>query len=549
MDSFRRRSRLMAQTLWVLTAIGVSGSADESASPAQRQLQAAGIGTDRQGIETYLKLLHPDAERQRQVKLWIAQLGDADFRVRSAATKRLARLPVPPVAELRRAAKSADREVSVRAERLLQQAERGDFVTLQLAVLTTIHERKIKGLTGLLLKLIPTWTQPVPFRTAKRALSATAATSDLPALKQAMAPQSDRHVRIAALAAYTTVFGKQATDELLKLLEDGDDRVRLEAAVGLAGLKDRRCLQTLLTLLESNEMLVRIRAASVLRSMTGKQFGYVAYAKPAQRAESAAKWKKWIDGAGKTARLHLPNRKFAMETGRTVYAIWSERKIIEIDRNGKRTFEAGGYTYIWGCQGLPNGHRLAVDMSQKAVVEYDAQGKVVWRKDRLPGGPTSVERLPGGNTLMALPNSGKVVEINRAGKVVWDVELKGRPTCAQRLENGLTVVNLQYGKQVVDVDRQGNIVRTLTGPRNALTAQRLPGGNTLVCDMGASKVVEFDPNGKVVWSKSGLQNPAQAQRIANGNTLVSDNNGLHEFDRQGREVWHYRTSRGKFHRY
>ena len=70
----------------------------------------------------------------------------------------------------------------------------------------------------------------------------------------------------------------------------------------------------------------------------------------------------------------------------------------------------------------------------------------------------------------------------------------------------------------------------------------------LIAKLG-HKVIEYDRGGNVVWSKSGLSNPAQAQRIANGNTLVSDNSGLHEFNPQGKEVWHYRTSRGKFHRF
>lgn len=302
-------------------------------------------------------------------------------------------------------------------------------------------------------------------------------------------------------------------------------------------------------MLESPDLAVRIRAASVLRSITSQRFGYVAYGKPEQRDKSVKRWSTWVKDHRETAKFRPPGRSAVVETGRTLYAVWSEKKIIEIDSKGRRVFEAGGYTYIWGCQGLPNGHRLAVDMSQKMVVEYDTRGKEVWRKSQLPGGPTSVQRLENGNTLLALPNIGKVAEINRKGVVVWAAALKGRPTSAQRLENGLTVVNLQFGKQVVDIDRQGKTVRTLTGPKNALTAQRLANGNTLVCDMGQKSVIEYDRNGHVVWSKSGLNNPAQAQRIANGNTLVSDSNGLHEFDRQGKEVWHYRTTRGKFHRF
>ena len=381
------------------------------------------------------------------------------------------------------------------------------------------------------------------------AITVSSRTEDIALLKSSFDVKNHRNIRIAAIRVLSAIQGKEIVSELLKLLTDSDDYVLIAVVTGLAKQKHRGCLPVLLKLLDADEITIRVQAAQLLRAISSQRFGFVAYDKPENRKTAIRKWTKWISGTGRTAELKTPSQNLKVGTGRTLYCVWSKKVLIEIDSQGRKLFEVGGFSYIWGCQGLPNGHRLAIDFSGKFVVEYDAKGKQIWKVDKLASGPTSVQRLANGNTLLALPNVGKVVEINRLGKVAWEVSLKGRPTSAQRLPNGLTVVNLQFGKQVVDIDRQGKVIHKLIGPKNALTAQRLANGNTLVCDMGDNRVVEYDMNGNIVWSKAGFTNPAQAQRIANGNTLVSDNTGLHEIDPQGKEVWKYRTTRGKFFRF
>jgi hypothetical protein len=65
---------------------------------------------------------------------------------------------------------------------------------------------------------------------------------------------------------------------------------------------------------------------------------------------------------------------------------------------------------------LPNDHVLQPAFNSNEVIEYDGDGKVVWKAS--VQSPTSALRLPNGNTLVASQQSQKVVEINRAGKVV-----------------------------------------------------------------------------------------------------------------------------------
>ena len=117
----------------------------------------------------------------------------------------------------------------------------------------------------------------------------------------------------------------------------------------------------------------------------------------------------------------------------------------------------------------------------------------------MQGHPISAQRLDNGNTLVALQQTQKVVEVNSTGRVVWEIRTSGSPPWhAVRLENG----------------------------------------NTLITLTQARKAVEYDPTGKtIVWStQTPLINPYAAQRLASGNTLVADHTGIHEFDPKGREV-------------
>lgn len=64
------------------------------------------------------------------------------------------------------------------------------------------------------------------------------------------------------------------------------------------------------------------------------------------------------------------------------------------------------------------------------VAEYDlATGKLGW-KYAIPQ-PTSVQRLPNGNTLIASLNAGRVVEVDPAGEAVWEYKPKDRLQAAR----------------------------------------------------------------------------------------------------------------------
>jgi Tfp pilus assembly protein FimT len=86
--------------------------------------------------------------------------------------------------------------------------------------------------------------------------------------------------------------------------------------------------------------------------------------------------------------------------------------------------------YGCGIDILPNDHVLYPQFGSNKVTEYDADGKVVW--EATVQQPTSAMRLPSGNTLVASQQLQKVVEINRAGRVVAEIKESYHPMRALR---------------------------------------------------------------------------------------------------------------------
>src|SRR5262245_5782539 len=94
----------------------------------------------------------------------------------------------------------------------------------------------------------------------------------------------------------------------------------------------------------------------------------------------------------------------------------------EVDATGKEVrsisikAEGGGWN---GIQGLP-GNRYLVCGSGK-VIEIDATGKVLWRLNQ--AGACYAQRLPNGNTLVVDHSKG-LIEVTREGKTIWDRHIR-----------------------------------------------------------------------------------------------------------------------------
>lgn len=523
-----------------LAAAWLGAKANAQEDPYRVQLAKYDLQPTANSLGEYLRSLNPSAEQRQVISKLIAQLGDEDFAQREAAMKTLQRQTT--AAELLATAMAGeDPEIRWRAQRIAAHTER-ESKSILFAVLTTIEREKLAGLVEPLLSISPS-AAAEPLRGAlRRAVAASQREEDVPRLIAALSSPT-AETRAIAAAVLAGAAEKEALIHLPALLADPAPAVRLAAAHALANLGQRSSLPVLVSLLEDSELNVRVEAFRTLRAATGQTLPFVVYDAPEKRKTQIAEWKSWLTGPGESAPLKFPLRESKIDLGRLLVCDQQNNALIEYDSQGKEIWRKSTPAQPWGCQGLENGHRLVCSFTERVVVEYDAGGTEVWRGGNLPGGPTSVERLESGNTLVACTESSEVLELDRAGKVAWRVKVEGRPVDAHRLDDGRTLVALQNAAKVVEIDQAGKIVWELNGVGNCFSAQRLESGNTLVCTVSHTQVREYDRDGKVVWAQGAFQTPYTAQRLANGNTLVADRQGVHEINPEGKVIQHIPTPR------
>ena len=95
-------------------------------------------------------------------------------------------------------------------------------------------------------------------------------------------------------------------------------------------------------------------------------------------------------------------------------------------------------------------------------VDAHAQGAGYW---------ASIEPLRNGRYLISLSGSGKVVETDNTGKILWECSVP-TPCYATRLPNGNTLVANVDGRAVVEVDRHGKEVWTKATKGRPFRARR-----------------------------------------------------------------------------
>jgi len=520
-------------------------------------LARQGIRPDRESIARYLGLMFPDEALRERIDRLVEQLGAPSAAVRDGAMRELMLLDSAPLAALRGARDHESPEVRRLAGHLVDRIEASLDPQLLAAVLRTIRDRRIKGLTDEVLDAL-TLSSDIYFRAeALRTLLVTMRPEDRGIILRA-AGGGPPEVRAAAFTALRSLAPADAPDVLVPALADPSEKTRVAAARELVELGDRRGLPALVDLLDAGDDGVRMRAHATLRAVSGESFGYVGNAAPERRAEAITAWRAWLEREGATAEWKTPIRYGRPMLGRTLVALYSQNRVVEFDTSGRVVWEVEGLVNPWAVHGMPNGHRLVTLYSAQQIVEYDAAGKRVWESEKLGSNVGSAWSTRAGRILVALGYANnRIVEIDRASKkIVWELVVPGRPVCAVELENGHFLLTLNQSNEVVEIDRTGKRLWAVGGLKSPYSANRLPNGNTLVADHGARRVVEFDPSKKQVWEYKGdgktpLQWAYTAARLADGTTLLGDQQGLKRIDHTGREIWKYEAPNAYvyFHRY
>lgn len=168
------------------------------------------------------------------------------------------------------------------------------------------------------------------------------------------------------------------------------------------------------------------------------------------------------------------DRVLVMANGNPAQAIIYNTKTKAIERTfAIPTATTSSHAQVRLIRMTKNGTLLVPHMDQGKVVEYDtATMKPIWTY-ATGGSVWGAVRLKNGNTLVTGNSGGWVREVNRAGKVVWEIG-----------KNDLAGITLQSVQQ----------------------ANRLENGNTVICSwnggaLGTDEiaVVEVTPDKKVVW--------------------------------------------------
>lgn len=110
---------------------------------------------------------------------------------------------------------------------------------------------------------------------------------------------------------------------------------------------------------------------------------------------------------------------------------------------------------------------------------------------------------------------------------------------------GLTLVPEMHGGKVWEVDRSGKVRWQITGLTQPRDAYVLPSGNVLICEASLGRVIECNRAGKTVWTHA-LNDPAYIEGLSNGNIFMGNHQRACEITRAGKEVWSYEAEMGFF---
>ncbi len=145
----------------------------------------------------------------------------------------------------------------------------------------------------------------------------------------------------------------------------------------------------------------------------------------------------------------------------------------------------------------PRGHTLVVLLDANRLVDLNAAKKVCWQIEGLKF-PLDAQILPGKRVLIAEYGGDLVTERDYKGRVVWQKQI-GAPLCAQRLPNGNTFIATPV--MLLEINRDGKEVWTFTpAAKNGariMKAARLPNGNVaMIAQDGAQALTRFSEIGR-----------------------------------------------------
>ncbi len=538
-----------ATLLMLVLAVGLSDgdarTAAATASPDEEILKQARVASDGAALLTFFRRRTlPESERPAMAKL-VRQLGADIAQDREAASAALI-LRGPAVGPLLRAALGdRDLEIARRAEHCLAQIRENDVASAVPAAAL-----RVLGCASRPAPRRPCWRScrspttsrpPTKLRNVLAQLAAAGSKAD-PVLLAAL---TDRNAirRAAAGQALARARLPEQRPAVRKLLTDPDAAVRFRVAQALACTGDSAAIVTLIDTLPDLPLSLAWQAEDFLLRLAGATPPPVALGRDAVvRRKCRDGWQAWWRTHGAkvdVAKLAAPVRLL----GNTLVVLLDQNRVLELDAQNRIRWEISNLSYPLDAQLIGEDRVLVAEYYGNRVTERNLKGKVFWERD--VDGPLAAQRLGNGNTFVV--TDMVLYEYDKDGKEVLRIEMPDktkRVMKAQKLPNG-EIACLTWDGRVTRLDAAGkelhsfavSLGQRLFGGRLYM----LPSGRVLVPHHSEDKVVEYDSQGKAVWEVA-IEKPVAALRLPNGNTLVTSmlpTIGAVEFDRAGKQVWHY----------
>jgi hypothetical protein len=261
----------------------------------------------------------------------------------------------------------------------------------------------------------------------------------------------------------------------------------------------------------------------------------------------------------------------------------TKHRIAIVDKAGKIEWEYR-IGSLHDLHYLPGG-TILFHKDIRTIVEVDPKtNQVVWQYDASKANGNegkkvevhAFQRLAGGNTMIAESGIGRVIEVDRAGKLVKEIKLKrNKPSThsdtrlVRKLDNGHYLVSHEADGAVREYDGDGKVVWEYDVPlfdkkpagghgpeawgNQTFQPLRLANGNTLISTGNGHAVIEVTPEKKIVWELHQKDLPGitlawvtTLQVLPNGNIVLGnchagpDNPQVIEVTRDKRVVWTFK---------
>jgi hypothetical protein len=517
----------------VLLPVPAVCSADTTEDEARLTKDIGGADADR--VLAYLKGQIPHDETDKKVTDLIKQLGDANFRTRQDATKKLIEIGQPALPLLRTARSSSDKEVSDRAKRAIGEIEQGPRYDLPIVAIRRLAKLKDQRGVEIMLALLPASPEDPFHADIMQALSEVGVVGKQvhPAIRKAL---DDPKLRASAVQILLKSDDAELRKKLKDFLKDKDPAVRFHVAMALLPKGDRDAVPALIsTIADSPGAALWQQAEEALYALAGD----IAPAIPVKqgttedRKEVAEQWAAWWRQKGDQV---LFGRKDDYPTDVCgVAETGGNNRVWEWRPEGKPRFNITDLVGPVDVRILPGKRVLIAEQNGHRVTERDFNGKIIWEQP-FDDGPVSVMRLPNGNTFVA--TIGRVTEVRRNGEVVYSHPVEDGVSDANKLTDGRIAI-ISTDDSVIFLSPSGKEIKKVpVDGQGALEAQ--PNGHVLVSQTGTGRITEFDAKGDKVMDLK-IDGAWMATKLPDGNLLVASKSKrkMTKVDTKGKTIAEY----------